>query len=79
MSGNPGDPPIPINRLDVELRVKCACTDPTLVKWLRRYLVGGKPIGAKVGGQWRVWPDRLEKFLLGQGQLKPRYRKKGQE
>lgn len=55
---------IPISK---EVLDRCACTHPTLVNWIKRYKVDNQPIGVKIGGQWRVYPKRLERFLAGEG------------
>jgi hypothetical protein len=39
----------------------------TLISWCRKYVVDNEPLGIKVGGRWRVFPDRLVKFLEGRG------------
>lgn len=56
--------PVPITP---DLVAKAGVTHQTLINWLKKYQVNGRPIGIKVGGQWRIWPDQLEKFLQGQG------------
>ena len=66
--------PVPISELDPDLRARCACSDATILNWIMRYMVGGEPLGIKVGGQWRLFPSRLEAFLLGKGT--PKYKKK---
>lgn len=44
---------IAIKRAEVSL--------PTIIKWCRKY-----KIGVKVGGSWRIDPEKLERFLTGE-------------
>lgn len=44
-------------------------TRMTLINWLLNYtLKDGRPLGKKIGGRWRVWPDRLQEFITEGGQ-----------
>ena len=45
--------------------MRCGVERPTFMSWIKRYTVEGKPLGVKVGGRWRYYPDRLDKFLIG--------------
>lgn len=63
-----GEIPIPLIDLDPKLREACQCTDATLLNWFRRYNVGGLSLAVKIGGEWRVYPKRLVRFLRGEGQ-----------
>jgi hypothetical protein len=40
----------------------------TFLNWIKHYRVDGKPLAIKVGGRWRVYKDRLDKFLQGGGE-----------
>jgi len=59
--------PIPMIDLDLKLREACQCSDATLLNWFRRYEVDGLSLGVKIGGEWRVYPTRLVRFLRGEG------------
>ncbi len=43
-------------------------TRQTFLNWLKHYKVDGEPLAIKVGGRWRVYKDRLDKFLQGGGE-----------
>lgn len=40
---------------------RAAVSLPTIIKWCRKY-----KIGIKVGGSWRIDPEKLERFLKGE-------------
>lgn len=40
---------------------RAAVSLPTIIKWCRKY-----KIGIKVGGSWRIDPEKLEHFLKGE-------------
>lgn len=42
-------------------------TNVTARNWLKNWEVDGKPLGIKRGGRWYAFPDRLIKFLQGEG------------
>lgn len=42
-------------------------TKVTAINWLKNWEVDGQPLGIKRGGRWFAFPDRLIKFLQGQG------------
>lgn len=42
-------------------------TRVTAINWLRNWEVDDQPLGIKRGGRWFAFPDRLIKFLQGQG------------
>jgi hypothetical protein len=62
-----GELPIPMVDLDHKLREACKCSDVTLITWIKRYEVGGLSLGVKVGNEWRIYPNRLIRFLRGEG------------
>ena len=39
----------------------------TAVNWMKNWEVEGLPLGIKRGGRWFAFPDRLIKFLQGNG------------
>jgi hypothetical protein len=42
-------------------------TRVTAINWMRNWEVDGQPLGMKRGGRWFAFPDRLIKFLQGNG------------
>lgn len=50
---------------------KAKVTRPTLINWIKNYTVEGNPLGIKVGGRWKVYPEALDKFLSGVREKRP--------
>jgi hypothetical protein len=61
-------------KITKELLTFCQCAHPTLVSWIRDWLVDNKPLGRKVGGRWLVNVVQLNKFMKGQGRPNPKAR-----
>ena len=63
-SFNPG---VKESKITQEMLDFCQCTHPTIVGYLKNWLVDGKPIGRKIGGRWLVNIALLNKFMKGHG------------
>ena len=42
-------------------------TRVTAINWMQNWEIDGQPLGIKRGGRWFAFPDRLIKFLQGNG------------
>lgn len=62
------------SKITQEMLDFCQCSHPTMVSWIKGWLVDNKPLGRKVAGRWRVNVAQLNKFMKGHGKPNPKAR-----